>query len=61
MSIRIIKKRDVHVTESEFVRYGDEYRKAYMHYAGTPPSLEDFIRSRQGEKSIRVSAAGCGS
>lgn len=50
MSIIVDKKPDVHVTESELRRYRDEYQKAYMFYAGTPPTLEDFIRRRKNDK-----------
>ena len=44
MTIKIIKQPDVHVTESELARYQDEYQQAYMFFAGTPPTLEEFIR-----------------
>lgn len=48
MAIRVIdQKPDVHVTESELRRFRDEYQRTYMFYAGTPPTLEDFIRNRR--------------
>lgn len=46
MAIVIQKQPDVIVTESELARYSDEYRQAYSHFCGTPPSLEDFIRNK---------------
>jgi hypothetical protein len=49
MAIRVIKEADVTVTESELQRYKDEYNQAYMFYAGTPPTLEEFIRRKQLE------------
>lgn len=57
MSIKIIDQGDVHVTETELRRYRDEYRRAYSFYAGTPPTLEDFIRSRQMYERSRSSDA----
>jgi hypothetical protein len=51
MSIKIIKlESDVEVTEGELFRYEEEYRKAFAMYAGPRPSLEEFIRDRQGQK-----------
>lgn len=42
---------DVVVTEGELARHTAEYQKAYMHYAGTPPTLEEYIRRRQREEN----------
>lgn len=53
MSIRVVKQPDISVTESELRRYQDEYRRAYSMYAGTPPTLEEYIRIRQREKEDR--------
>lgn len=53
MTIKVIdEKPDVHVTASQLRRYKDEYAKAYSHYAGTPPTLEEFIRRRQSDSSL---------
>ncbi len=49
MTIEIIKQPPVRVTESDLLRYSDEYQRAYMHYAGTPPTLEEYIRRQRGE------------
>lgn len=49
MAIIIDKQPNVHVTESEFAKYSDEHRQAYAYFAGTPPTLEEFIRRRQRE------------
>lgn len=51
MSIKIIEEPDVHVTEGELRRYRDEYRRSYMHYVGTPPTLEEFIRYRRAQQA----------
>lgn len=47
MAIKIIKQPDVHVTESELERYQADYQRDFMFYAGTPPTLEEYIRRRQ--------------
>ncbi len=48
MAIKIVDNEpDVVVTESELRRYKDEYKRDYAMYAGSPPSLEDYIRSRK--------------
>jgi len=52
MSIKIVKQPDVHVTESELRKYQDEYKNAYMFYAGTPPTLEEFIRRKKAAKEF---------
>lgn len=39
--------KDVYVTWSELARYTDEYNRAHLYDAGTPPTLEEFIRNRQ--------------
>ena len=51
MAIRVIDDEpEVKVTADELRRYKDEYEKAYMHYAGKPPSLETFIRGQRAAK-----------
>ena len=50
--IVVDKEPDVHVTEAELRRYTNEYRKAYMFYAGTPPTLEEFIRRKKNAKDM---------
>jgi len=48
MAIKVTDSEpDVHVTADELRRYQDEYQKAFMFYAGTPPSLESYIRDKQ--------------
>lgn len=55
MAIKISdEKPDVVVTESELRRYKDEYQKAFMFYAGTPPSLEEFIRRQRTPLKDRI-------
>jgi hypothetical protein len=52
MSIRIVKRpADVFVTEDELARYKEEHKKAFAMYAGTPPTLEEYIRQKQTEKT----------
>ena len=48
MAIKIIDEQpDVTVTSEELRKYKDEYSRAYMHYVGTPPSLEQYIRQQK--------------
>ncbi len=49
MAINIIKDADVTVTESELRRYKADYQRDFMMYAGTPPTLNEYIRRRQAE------------
>lgn len=51
MGIKIIKEPDVHVTEGELARYREEYQKAFSHYCGPRPTLEEFIRGKQGGRT----------
>ncbi len=52
MAIRIIKQSDIYLTPSELRRYQDEYNRTYSMYAGEPPTLEDFIRSKKAYEDI---------
>ena len=56
MTIKIIEQPDVHVTESELARYIDEYQQAYMFFAGTPPTIEEFIRRKKNKEDKYVQA-----
>jgi len=48
MAIKIIDEQpDIHLTASEHARLQDEYRKAFMFYAGTPPTFESWVRSQR--------------
>lgn len=51
MTINIIKQPDVNVTESELRQYRADYERDHMFYAGTPPTLEEYIRRKQGAKT----------
>lgn len=51
MGIKTIKEPDIYLTESQRRRYADEYRKAYTHYVGTPPSFEEFVRRKLAASS----------
>lgn len=54
MAIRITDRsenKDVYVTWSELARYNDEYYHAHLYDAGTPPTLEEFIRNKQKANS----------
>jgi hypothetical protein len=53
MAIHIVHEPDVQVTESELARYKEEYRKFCSYYAGTPPTLEEFIRQSQEQCSTQ--------
>jgi hypothetical protein len=51
MAIRVIdQKPDVVVSSEELRKYRSQYAEAYRMYCGTPPSLEEFIRSQQASK-----------
>jgi len=49
MAIKIIPEETVEVSQGEYDRYLAEYSRAYRNYAGTPPSLEEFIRRKKRE------------
>ena len=52
VSIKIIDEPVLHLTADEYARYMDEYRKAFMFYAGTPPTFESWVvRQRASLKS----------
>jgi hypothetical protein len=44
MGIKIIEEPDIFLTKGELARYERAYERAYSHYAGTPPTLEEYIR-----------------
>ena len=46
MTIKIVKEPDVTLTQSEYNRYMDEYRKAFMFYCGTPPTFNAWVAER---------------
>lgn len=57
MTIRIIDETpDVYLTQDQYNRFLAEYQQAYMFYAGTPPTLESYIRRRQSEKRAQLLA-----
>lgn len=47
MAINILPEADVTVTASELRRYQEEYRRDYAFYAGTPPTLNEYIARRK--------------
>jgi hypothetical protein len=49
MSIRTIKERPIYLTQSELNQLRDEYKQAYLCYSGTPPTFEEWVRSKQKE------------
>lgn len=64
MAIKIIDEGpDIHLTASEHARLLDEYQKAFMFYAGTPPTFESWVRGRQQTTVLTqgssVIAPGC--
>jgi hypothetical protein len=46
--IRIIEDEgpDIFLTADEYARLKDEYQKAFMFYAGSPPTFEQWVRQR---------------
>lgn len=47
MGIFIINEEpDIYLTQSQYDRLMAEYRKAFMYFAGTPPSFEAWYRQR---------------
>ena len=47
MTIRIIEDGpEIAMTRSEHNRLMAEYAEAFMFYAGTPPTFEDWVRQR---------------
>jgi hypothetical protein len=47
MAIKIVDEQpDIQLTSDEHMRLLSEYRKAFMSYAGTPPTFESWVRSR---------------
>jgi hypothetical protein len=51
MAIRIVDENpgsDVYLTANEHARLLGEYEKAFMFYAGVPPTFESWVRERQG-------------
>lgn len=48
MSIKVIKKPDVYVTEDELRQYRRDYERNNM-YRVDPPSFEDYVRARKRE------------
>lgn len=48
MTIRIVPDGpDIELTESEYARLRGEYAKAFSHFAGIPPTFEEWVRSRK--------------
>ena len=55
MALIVNKLPDVHVSPSELARLQDEYSKAFMFYAGTPPDCEEWaIGKIQGANKYRA-------
>lgn len=51
MTIKIRPEPDVYVTASALAEYRREYQQAYKFYAGTPPTLNEYIAQRQRERT----------
>lgn len=49
MPIKITDDPDVSCTRTELARYTADYQQAYMMFAGTPPTLAEFIRRKQAK------------
>jgi len=47
MTIKIAQEPDIVLTTEEYEKYAEEYRIAFMNYAGTPPSFETWVRSKK--------------
>jgi hypothetical protein len=56
MAIIVSKEPDVHVTASELRKYKADYKRDYMFFAGTPPTLNEYIRRRQLEEGSAFDA-----
>jgi hypothetical protein len=52
MAIKIVDEQpgsgDVFLTANEHARLQAEYQKAFMFYAGVPPTFESWVRGKQG-------------
>ena len=46
MAIIVVEQPDIYLTEGELRKLRDEYRNTFSMYCGTPPSFEEFVRSR---------------
>lgn len=54
MAIKIIKKPDVYLTATQLRRYQEQYRQAFMMYAGIPPDFEEWVaRQEQAKQTER--------
>lgn len=53
MSIKVLDEPNVTVTASELERYQADYQRDFMFYAGTPPTLAEYIRRRQMKCSFQ--------
>lgn len=54
MAIKIIEDGpDITLTRSEYNRLYAEYSKAFMLYAGTPPTFEEWVRERLEARATR--------
>jgi hypothetical protein len=54
MGIEIIKTPTIHLTQSQLNRYREEYRRAFMMYAGTPPDFEEWVIARGAIQETRT-------
>ena len=48
MAVKIIEDEgpDIYLTGAEYARLMDEYQQAFMFYAGTPPTFEQWVKSK---------------
>lgn len=52
MTIKIIPKSDVYVTEIDLAQYRFEYENFLKYYSGPPIPFEDFIRTERERKEL---------
>lgn len=57
MPIKITDDPEVCVTAADLARYKADYQQRFMMFAGTPPTLAEFIR-REQSKSLRGKSNG---
>jgi sulfur relay (sulfurtransferase) DsrC/TusE family protein len=49
MAVKIIEEPDIYLTPEEHNQLMGEYQRAYMHYFGTPPTFETFVKNRKAQ------------
>lgn len=47
MTIKVLTEPDVYVSAADLERYTTDYKEFCSHLAGSPPTLEDYIKFRQ--------------